>query len=265
VQQSSKVKKTIEARRRVQRSTWWDFGQHSVTIRIDNQVFIDLLCYHLHIMNYTEDIERLRKLGGIPVEYSSLCALYRDYAAPASKIAQLCQQGLLIRIKKGLYLVSEVISGQNPELSLIANHLYGPSYVSLESAQQEYGMIPEAVFSVESITTRRSKHFSTSVGSFHYHRVPGAYYEIGLRIQRTEAGYGYLMATPEKALCDHFVKTGGLQVRSRKAMLEYLIEFMRIDTDRLASMDLSIVDAAAAVGPKRRTLLYLKEAIVCLT
>jgi len=197
------------------------------------------------------------------VEFSSLRALYSDYSSPVSKVAQLCNQGSLIRIKRGSYQVSELISGIQPEPSLIANHLYGPSYVSLESALQEYGMIPEAIYSVESITTKRSRQFSTPLGSFHYHRVPSGYFSIGLQTAHTTAGYSYLIASPEKALCDHFVKTRGLQVRSRKAMLEYL-EFMRLDTDRLATLDLSIISAAAA-GPKQQTLLYLKEAIAWLS
>jgi len=212
---------------------------------------------------FTEDIERLRRLSGVPVEFSSLRALYSDYSSPASKIAQLSNQGSLTRIKKGLYQVSELISGIHPDHNLVANHLYGPSYISLESALQEYGMIPEAIYSVESITTKRSKQFSTPLGPFHYHRVPGSYFSIGLRTAHTTAGYSYLIASPEKALCDHFVKTKGLQVRSRKAMLEYL-EFMRLDTDRLATLDLSIISTAAAAGPKQQTLLYLKEAIAWL-
>lgn len=198
------------------------------------------------------------------MEFSSLRLLYDDYAAPANKIAELCKQGLLVRIQKGLYLVSEIISGKQPDRLLVANHLYGPSYVSLESAMQEYGMIPEGVYSVESVTVRRSKHFLIELGAFHYHRVPHDYYNIGIKMQRTKTGYSYLIASPEKALCDHFVKTKGLQVRSRKAMLEYLIEFLRVDTDNLASLDLSIISQAAEAGPKQKTLSYLKEAIIWL-
>ncbi|MCL2529790.1 MAG: hypothetical protein FWE41_05605 [Coriobacteriia bacterium] len=212
-----------------------------------------------------EDIERLRGLGSIPVEYSALRLLYRDYASPASKVAELCKQGLLLRIQKGWYLVSEVVSNQRPNANLIANHLYGPSYVSLESALQEYGLIPEAVYSTESVTARRSKQYATQLGAFHYHRVPSNYYSIGVTRQKTQAGYNYLIASPEKALCDHFVKTGGVQVRSRKAMLEYLDGSLRIDTSRLATFDPGIIEAAAAAGSKQKTLCYLKEAVEWLS
>jgi hypothetical protein len=212
-----------------------------------------------------KDIERLRRFGSIPVPFSALRTLYDGFASPAAKIAQLCKQGLLIRVKKGLYLVSEQISHQRPDLNLLANHLYGPSYVSLESALQDYGIIPEAVYSVESLTIRRSKHFSTQLGTFHYHHVPDDYYNIGLRIGRTKAGYNCLVASPEKALCDHFVKTDGLQVRSRTSMVEYLTEFMRIDTERLAALDTAIISVAAATGPKKQTLRFLKEAIEWLS
>jgi predicted transcriptional regulator of viral defense system len=212
-----------------------------------------------------EDINRLHGLGNLPVELSSLQALYSDYAYPTNKITQLCNQGLLTRIQQGLYLVPEVISGKSPDTLLIANHLYGPSYVSLESAMQEYGMIPEAVYSVESITMKRTKRFNTSVGEFNYYHVPRGYYDIGVQTRRVTGGYSYLIATAEKALCDHFVKTNGLQVRSRKAMLEYLLDHLRIDPDYFSTMDADIIDEAATKGPKRQTLLYLKEAIKWLS
>ncbi|MCL1847318.1 MAG: hypothetical protein FWF91_05065 [Coriobacteriia bacterium] len=215
-------------------------------------------------MKYIDDIERLRGLGGIPVEFSSLRALYRDYSSPASKIALLSRQGLLTRLQKGLYLVSETITGEHPDTHLAANHLYGPSYISLESAMQEYGMIPEAVYSIESVTTKRSRDVSTQLGSFRYHHVPDSYYGIGLRMHRTKAGNNYLIASPEKALCDHFVTVKGLQVRSLKSMVEYLVDYMRIDTDSLTAMDLSIIKAASRVGSKQQTLHFLEEAIRCL-
>ena len=210
---------------------------------------------------HVKDITRLRGLGSIPIDFSVLRSLYSEYASPANKIAQLCKQGLLIRIQKDTYLVSELISGEHPNLHLIANHLYGPSYISLESALQEHDMIPEAVYSVESITLKRSKQLSTQLGVFRYHHVPPEYYSIGLQTYRTKDDYSYLMASPEKALCDHFVSTDRLQVRSRKAMLEYLVEFMRIEPENLATMDLDIVNEAASAGVKRQTLLYLREAL----
>jgi len=214
--------------------------------------------------NLTDDIERLQRLGGIPVEYSALREIYSGYASPASKVIQLCNQGLLIRIQRGLYQVAEIISGVRPDAFLVANNLYGPSYISLESALQEYGLIPEAVYTIESITMRRSKHFNTGLGHYNYYHVPSAYYSIGVQAKRTKPGYSYLIASPEKALCDHFVNTDRLQVRSRKAMVEYLTEFMRIDVEQLTNLDCGIIDAAASVGPKRQTLSYLKEAIKCL-
>jgi hypothetical protein len=62
----------------------------------------------------------------------------------------------------------------------IANPLYGPSYISLEYALSYYGLIPERVESITSVTTKRSKKFITPLGSFSYEHIPLKAYPIGI-------------------------------------------------------------------------------------
>lgn len=53
--------------------------------------------------------------------------------------------GKIIRLKKGLYVVDPKVSRIALSTEIIANHLYAPSYVSMQTALRYYGLIPEAV------------------------------------------------------------------------------------------------------------------------
>ncbi|MDR1184556.1 MAG: hypothetical protein LBK67_07145 [Coriobacteriales bacterium] len=212
-------------------------------------------------MSSLDDISILKRFGNLPVPFGALREQYRDYSAPAKKIAQLCSQGLLIRVKRGLYVVSDQIIGVRPSGYLLANHVYGPSYVSLETAMEFYGMIPEAVYSFESMTTGHPKEYSTPYGEFRYHRLPKNYFSLGVRMESTADRYRFLIASPEKALCDHFVSTRGLQIRSRSSLLSYLFDFMRVDEEALIKLDATLVHECSLAGPKKETLHFLEEAI----
>jgi len=67
-----------------------------------------------------------------------------------NKISELEKSGKIIRLKKGIYVVSPKESGKLLSMELIVNHLYGPSYVSMESALRYYGLIPESVYLMHS-------------------------------------------------------------------------------------------------------------------
>ena len=212
-------------------------------------------------MGNQNDILKLKEFGTIPVSFGILRELYRDFASPAKKISELCSQGLLVRVKRGLYVVPEKIVGEKPDGELIANHIMGPSYVSMETALQHYGMIPEGVYSYESATTKAPKQYSTPYGVFRYHHVNVNYYRIGIRLERLKNGSAYMIASPEKSLCDLLISTRGLQIRSRVSMISYLTEFLRIDEEILAGLEPELIHECAGAGPKKETLHFLEEGI----
>ena len=74
----------------------------------------------------------LDQIRNTPVDYATLVTLLRDYRFPKDKIAAMEKQQQLIRIKKGLFVVAQQEGTSPISRELIANHLYGPSYVSLE-------------------------------------------------------------------------------------------------------------------------------------
>ena len=110
----------------------------------------------------------LKQFGNVPVNADVITSLLKGYNAPLQKLMNMERQGDLIRIKRGIYVVAPKISGKKLSSGLIANHLYGRSYVSMQTALREYGLIPERVFSIKSMTTERSRRIETTLGEFVY-------------------------------------------------------------------------------------------------
>jgi predicted transcriptional regulator of viral defense system len=190
----------------------------------------------------------------VPIEYEALAGKYRNCKSPKDKIARLAQSGALTRLKKGLY-----IQKGNFSRELIANRLYGPSYVSLEAALSYYGIIPERVYMVRSMTVKRAKRYDTPYGRFEYVHAKPSYFSLGIR-QQTTGGVSFLIASPEKALCDMIAFISGLRIQSLKAMREFLEEDLRADTDEIHSAE-GFFDSIINTGVKSREMALLREVL----
>ncbi|MCL2154502.1 MAG: hypothetical protein FWH53_02435 [Leptospirales bacterium] len=195
-------------------------------------------------------MEILNSLNNIPVNSAVLKALLSNLKYPKNKISALEKSGALVRLKKDLYVSKKTVISKE----LIANHLYGVSYVSLETALARYKMIPERVYTVRSMTTKRAKVFSTPVGNFEYKTVSADYFSIGLRQEIVENQYAFLIAEPTKAVCDMIIVTPNLRLQSVWAMQNYLTENLRIDFDAAKNLDKNIVSQCIEVGKKKNEL-----------
>jgi len=189
----------------------------------------------------------------IPVQTSAIASLYPNISSVNRKVANLEKEGRIIRLKRGLYVVNPNESGKLLSLGLIGNVLYGPSYVSMLTALREYGLIPERVEVIESMTTHLTVSFENSVGRFEYHHCAKDYYSIGIT-QREEEGITYLIATPEKALCDYIVCTPRLPLRFIKDTYIFLEEDLRLDMDAFMEMNVDIFRQCAAVSKKQQAI-----------
>lgn len=110
------------------------------------------------------------------------------------------KQGRIVALKRGLYELTYPDDFHIPDL-FVANCLYGPSYVSLETALSNYSIIPEISMGVTSISTKPTRRFKNKHGLFIYRSVnPVAY--TGYTIQK-EAGFDIRIAEPEKAIVDY--------------------------------------------------------------
>lgn len=199
----------------------------------------------------------ISEYGNIPINYSTVCENIGEYKSPKDKVVQLVNSGTFIRLKKGLYVVSPKVSNQTLSVELISNHLYGPSYISFETALSMYGLIPERAYTIKSATAKRGKKYTNSIGDFKYISVPDKYFAIGIVQKIVNNTYAYIIASPEKALCDLITTTAGLRIQSKKAMREYLIENLRLDIDGDIHWNPDIVEECAKYGYKKNELSLL--------
>lgn len=140
---------------------------------------------------------------------------------------------------------------------LIANYLLSPSYISLDYALSFYSLIPEMVVDIVSITTKRSKNFKTSFGNFEYKHIKKELYPIGLKIYDAN-DYTFLIATKEKALCDKIYFTKNLQVFSKRRMLKFLVDDLRIDLDEIESFDKNMISSYYTISKSKKIKALLE-------
>lgn len=106
----------------------------------------------------------------------------------------------MIRLRQGYYTFPEYLS--KPDFSLyFANRIYKPSYVSLHTALAFYGMIPEAVVQITSVTSLKTANFKNSFGEFSYKSVRQDFM-YGYDLKSIADGRTLQLAKPEKALLD---------------------------------------------------------------
>ena len=198
---------------------------------------------------------KLNQFGVIPIDYNTLVTTLGKYKSPKYKVARMENEGEIIRLKKGLFVVTPKVHLQTLSKELIANHLYGPSYVSCETALSFYGLIPERVYLTKSMVTKRSKSYSTSMGNFEYISVNEDYFAIGIRQEIVEDKFAFMIATAEKALCDLIISTKGLKIQSMKAMQIYLEEDLRMDLSSVQDFNIEIIRQCNSVSNKKKTEL----------
>jgi len=119
------------------------------------------------------------------------------------------EKGYIQRIRNGWYRVKQDLQSTT-DLYFIANKIYAPAYVSLESAFSHYGWIPEGVFSIRSLSTKKTMDFQTPVGLFQYQKIKTSLF-FGYRLLQTPGGFGVKLAEPEKALLDYLYFHPNLQ------------------------------------------------------
>jgi predicted transcriptional regulator of viral defense system len=118
------------------------------------------------------------------------------------------RQGYIKKLKKGFYFFSDTVMDES-FLYIVANKIYSPSYVSLEFSLAHYGFIPESVYAITSISTRKTKTIVTDIGTFLYRNIKTDLM-FGYHLEKTSA-LTYKTASPEKTVLDflYFNKTLG--------------------------------------------------------
>jgi len=176
-----------------------------------------------------DEFELLRSL---PPEVTTemLTGVLVKYRNPQKKIHDLTRQGRLIAVKRGVFLISESMRSRPYSKDVLANLIYGPSYISLESALSDYGLIPERVERVTSVCLGRNKVFETPVGGFDYYRVSKGVYPFGIQLKPVDEKASALYASPEKALFDFlYLREKSESFSISHEYFHYVIDSYRLD------------------------------------
>jgi hypothetical protein len=166
-----------------------------------------------------------------PFDYALAMDRLRDYRAPRDRLGLLCRQGTVLRVRQGLFVPRGRAGEESPVDPLVLSGLiFGPSYVSRETALARYGLLLERVTEITCITSKRVKHFDTPVGRFSYLPVNEQVFPLGVRLEQARGG-AFFIAEPEKALCDRIAQVSGLTAaREVPALLEHEL---RIEIDEV--------------------------------
>ena len=184
-------------------------------------------------MEFTE----LLKIAGEEPVFESELLLAGD-ANPKDIRRQLSRwrhAGKIIQLRRGLYCLAPPFQKVKPHPFLVANRMVPASYVSLQSALANYGMIPEYVPVTTSVTTRRPDRWETPLGIFDFRHIQIDFFTGYQRVDLGEKQQAFI-ATPEKALLDLvYLEPGG-------DLLDYLVE-MRLEN--LSRLDWQVFERLA--------------------
>ncbi len=165
-------------------------------------------------------------------DFPYLMNLIRKYNSPKDKISSFLRKKEILKVKKGIYVLPEF-----KKFELLANQIYGPSYISNEFAMFHYGLIPEKVVEFTSVTIGKIKKFNTPVGRYSYRHLPLEKYNFEFTSEN-----GYLIATPEKSICD-FIYLNSIKspFTTSKELNIYLRENMRIEKSSLKNLNPKLI------------------------
>jgi predicted transcriptional regulator of viral defense system len=110
------------------------------------------------------------------------------------------KKGYLIRLRQGYFAFSE-FKGKRDYALYFANRIYRPSYISLHTALAFYGVIPEAVTQITSITSLKTTSFTNDFGEYSYNNVKERLM-FGYELKPMADKRAIQFATPVKALLD---------------------------------------------------------------
>ncbi len=158
------------------------------------------------------------------------------------QLSRWVRAGKVIRLRRGVYALAVPYRKVDPHPFLVANSLKRASYVSLQSALAHYGMIPEHVPLVTSVTTGRPEAVENELGSFSFKHVKMSLFQ-GFQRVGVIANQNVFLASPEKSLIDLFYLTP--QADSFEYLRELRLQHLEsLDSEMLMSL------AKAAASPK---------------
>lgn len=214
------------------------------------RIIIDILEIKVHI--HTIKKQARQEI----VDYQFLMSALKAYSRPRDKISSWLKSGELIRVKKGLYVFGEDTGQGLYSKEILANLIYGPSALSLQYALAYYQFIPDQVTTVTSITPKRNKIFNTPVGRFTYKYLHPRKYAVGIEFVALSSTERFLIASPEKALCDQIhIIDNSLRLDHLEEIEAYLTTDLRIDMDLIKQLEIKKLTELSQTYQDKRLML----------
>jgi len=116
------------------------------------------------------------------------------------RLSEWTKKGYIKKVIRGYYLFTNRVIDETI-LFIAANTIYDPSYISLETALSHYGLIPEGVYTVTSVSSRKTILFGSDSARFEYRQIQKSLF-WGYRLEKSTSGQSFTIAEPEKALLD---------------------------------------------------------------
>lgn len=174
-------------------------------------------------------------------DYGLLTGALSEYAGVRQKINELLKSGVIVRVKKGLYVFGPAYNHGPVCKEVLANLIYGPSCISLNYALSYHGLIPERVETITSVTPKRDKEFQTPLGPFTYRYLGIEKYPHGIEQVWIDSKHPVLIASAEKALCDYVVLNKVTGITESHVAREFLESELRIDRENWTRFDPKIL------------------------
>jgi len=153
-------------------------------------------------MQSLTEIAMDRSSGGTFTRGQIACWLGGSADRQFSLLKRALAAGEVVRVRRGLYVLANKYLRDKVDPLALAQWIHGPSYISLETALSCHGWIPEAVYTVTSVSMDRAREFDTPLGRFSFVRVPQK--TLYKAVRRVENGRGgsFFLASPLKSLAD---------------------------------------------------------------
>jgi predicted transcriptional regulator of viral defense system len=143
------------------------------------------------------------------------------------------KKGHIKRIANGIFVFADE-SMDEMHLFYLANKIYEPSYISVESAFAYYGFIPEAVYRITFVGTKKTAEFRYDNIIFEYRTIHRRFY-FGYNLVNWK-NVTIRIAEPEKAIIDFFYLNTGIntigqieEMRFNITAMNELIDLQKTD------------------------------------
>lgn len=206
----------------------------------------------------TEKIFKLAPPGGIFNETVIKNLFFNlSLGARNALVHRAAKHEEILQLKPGLYCLAQDYRKTELHPFSIAGTLHSPSHISLESSLSYFGLIPEGVYQVTSVTEQRSRTFNTPLGHFTFDRVPTNNPRAGVKAIKLDEDIWVFIATPLRAIADIvYLKN---KVVWEKDGLKFLTDSMRIELDDLTKISMENFKEIYEGFRNKRTRDYLAK------